>query len=37
VEEYWDYVFPDEAKAKPHLKLLEMAKQWKQQQQVQSE
>eukprot|EP00045_Choanoeca_perplexa_P008244 m.75973 g.75973 ORF g.75973 m.75973 type:complete len:670 (+) comp14415_c0_seq1:2-2011(+) len=37
VEEYWDYVFPDEAKAKPHLKLLEMAKQWKQQQAQQSE
>ena len=29
-EEYWDYVFPDDASAAPHLKLLEMARLWKQ-------
>ena len=31
-EEYWDFVFPDEQTAKPHLKLLQMAQKWKQQQ-----
>lgn len=25
VEEYWDYIFPEEAGAAPHLKLLELA------------
>lgn len=29
-EEYWDYVFPDDVSAAPHLKLLEMARLWKQ-------
>lgn len=29
-EEYWDYVFPDDTSAAPHLKLLEMARLWKQ-------
>ncbi|RWS26013.1 crooked neck-like protein 1 [Leptotrombidium deliense] len=30
-EEYYDYIFPNDEAAKPHLKLLEMAKKWKQQ------
>ncbi|CAH1790968.1 unnamed protein product [Owenia fusiformis] len=30
-EEYYDYIFPDEESAQPSLKLLAMAKQWKQQ------
>ena len=29
-EEYWDYVFPDDVSAAPHLKLLQMARMWKQ-------
>ena len=29
-EEYWDYMFPDDVTAAPHLKLLEMARLWKQ-------
>ena len=29
-EEYWDYIFPEEEAAKPNIKLLEMAKKWKQ-------
>jgi len=29
-EEYYDYIFPDDAGAQPNLKLLAMAKQWKQ-------
>ena len=28
-EEYWDYVFPDDVSAAPHLKLLQMARMWK--------
>ncbi|XP_067942125.1 crooked neck-like protein 1 [Watersipora subatra] len=28
-EEYFDYIFPDDASAQPNLKLLEKAKQWK--------
>ena len=28
-EEYYDYIFPDDESAKPNLKLLAMAKQWK--------
>lgn len=28
-EEYWDYVFPDDATSAPNLKLLEMARMWK--------
>lgn len=28
-EEYYDYVFPDEAGAAPNLKLLEAAQRWK--------
>lgn len=31
-EEYYDYIFPDEEAAQPNLKLLAMAKRWKQQQ-----
>lgn len=31
-EEYWDYIFPEEEAAKPNMKLLEMAKKWKQKQ-----
>jgi len=31
MEEYFDYIFPDEAAAAPHLKLLEAAKAWKRQ------
>ncbi|CAG9467662.1 unnamed protein product [Pedinophyceae sp. YPF-701] len=30
-EEYWDYVFPEEARVAPHLKLLEAAQRWKKQ------
>eukprot|EP00741_Cyanophora_paradoxa_P007448 tig00000128_g7203.t1 len=30
-EEYYDYVFPDEAAARPNLKILEMAHKWKKQ------
>ncbi|XP_060604882.1 crooked neck-like protein 1 [Ruditapes philippinarum] len=29
-EEYYDYIFPDETTAQPNLKLLAMAKKWKQ-------
>ena len=29
-EEYFDYIFPDDEGTKPNLKLLAMAKQWKQ-------
>ena len=29
-EEYHDYIFPDEEAAQPNLKLLAMAKKWKQ-------
>lgn len=32
-EEYFDYIYPDDEAAAPNLKLLEMAKKWKQQQQ----
>ena len=28
-EEYWDYVFPDDAASAPNMKLLEMARMWK--------
>lgn len=28
-EEYWDYVFPDDAASAPNLKLLQMARMWK--------
>ena len=28
-EEFWDYIFPSETNAMPHLKLLEKAKAWK--------
>lgn len=28
-EEYFDYIFPDEETAKPNLKLLALAKKWK--------
>jgi crooked neck len=31
-EEYFDYVFPDEEDSKPHLRLLEAARRWKEQQ-----
>ena len=31
-EEYWDYVFPDDASNAPSLKLLQMARLWKQKQ-----
>jgi crooked neck len=31
MEEYYDYVFPDEAAAAPNLKLLEAAYRWKRQ------
>ncbi|XP_048259858.1 crooked neck-like protein 1 [Haliotis rufescens] len=33
-EEYYDYIFPDEEAAKPNLKLLALAKRWKQEQDV---
>ncbi|RWS03958.1 crooked neck-like protein 1 [Dinothrombium tinctorium] len=36
-EEYYDYIFPNDEAAKPHLKLLEMAKKWKQQQEENQE
>lgn len=29
-EEYWDYVFPEDTSAAPNLKLLQMARMWKQ-------
>ena len=29
-EEYWDYVFPEDVTAAPNLKLLQMARMWKQ-------
>lgn len=29
-EEYWDYIFPDDAAAAPSLKLLQVAQMWKQ-------
>lgn len=29
-EEYWDYVFPDDAASAPNLKLLQLARAWKQ-------
>lgn len=32
-EEYFDYIFPTDEAAKPHLKLLEIAKKWKKAQQ----
>lgn len=31
VQEYYDYIFPDEGKAAPHLKILEAAERWKRQ------
>lgn len=31
MEEYIDYLFPDEAGVQPNLKLLEMAQKWKRQ------
>ena len=31
-EEYWDYVFPDDTANAPALKLLEMARMWKEKQ-----
>ena len=30
-EEYFDYIFPDEEKKAPSLKILEMAHKWKKQ------
>ena len=30
-EEYFDYIFPDEEKKAPSLKILEMAQKWKKQ------
>lgn len=35
-EEYFDYIFPTDETAQPHLKLLEIAKKWKRQQQQQA-
>ncbi len=35
MEEYWDYMFPDESGAAPHLKLLELAYRHKRQKQAQ--
>ena len=35
-EEFYDYIFPDEAKGQSNLKLLENVKKWKKQKQVQS-
>lgn len=32
-EEFFDYIFPEDEATKPNLKLLEMAKAWKKQQQ----
>jgi len=37
LEEYYDYIFPDEEEVKPKLKILEMAKKWKQDQKKQQE
>eukprot|EP00029_Vermamoeba_vermiformis_P008695 TRINITY_DN4141_c0_g1_i1.p1 TRINITY_DN4141_c0_g1~~TRINITY_DN4141_c0_g1_i1.p1 ORF type:complete len:674 (+),score=177.55 TRINITY_DN4141_c0_g1_i1:181-2202(+) len=37
LEEYYDYIFPDEEEVKPKLKILEMAKRWKQDQKKQQE
>ncbi|KAM7288515.1 crooked neck-like protein 1 [Ixodes scapularis] len=36
-EEYFDYIFPTDEAAKPHLKLLEIAKKWKKQQQTEDD
>ncbi|XP_022335199.2 crooked neck-like protein 1 [Crassostrea virginica] len=36
-EEYYDYIFPDEEAAQPNLKLLAMAKKWKQVQETTTE
>ncbi|XP_061172995.1 crooked neck-like protein 1 [Saccostrea echinata] len=36
-EEYYDYIFPDEEAAQPNLKLLAMAKKWKQIQETTTE
>jgi crooked neck len=36
MEEYYDYVFPEEAGAKPNLKLLEAAYAWKKQKQMEA-
>ncbi|KAF4071009.1 hypothetical protein AMELA_G00279890 [Ameiurus melas] len=36
-EEYYDYIFPEDAANQPNLKLLAMAKMWKKQQQQQDE
>ncbi|KAK3093532.1 hypothetical protein FSP39_016867 [Pinctada imbricata] len=36
-EEYYDYIFPDEEAAQPNLKLLAIAKKWKQTQEEQEE
>ena len=33
-EEYWDYIFPDDKAAAPNLKLLQMARMWKQKQAI---
>ena len=37
MEDYYDYVFPEEAGAKPNLKLLEAAYAWKKQKQMEEE
>jgi crooked neck len=31
MEEYYDFIFPDEQTAAPNLKILEMAHKWKKQ------
>ncbi|CAL8312275.1 unnamed protein product [Lota lota] len=36
-EEYYDYIFPEDAANQPNLKLLAMAKMWKRQQQAEDE
>ncbi|KAF7690453.1 hypothetical protein HF521_012257 [Silurus meridionalis] len=36
-EEYYDYIFPEDAANQPNLKLLSMAKMWKKQQQQEQE
>lgn len=36
-EEYFDYIFPSDEVAQPHLKLLEIAKKWKKTQEVSKE
>ena len=36
MEEYYDYVFPEEAGAAPNLKLLERAQAWKRQKQMEA-